>query len=128
VHEHFSSGRERCACSADLRQQPFAAGHDLVTPRAYRERHQEHRDCGEGNADRDCCRHANPHFGWTLDQQQRAEEAIRELTAAANADPAYADPHYVLARIYRRQGESVRADDALATFKRLSGARHQDEK
>ncbi len=66
-------------------------------------------------------------LGVLLDQQQRVDEAVQELTSAASADPAYADPHYVLARIYRRQGQSARADDALATFKRLSTA-HQDPK
>lgn len=75
-------------------------------------------------------RFAKGHYelGVLLDQQQRVDEAVQELTKAAAADPAYADPHYVLARIYRRQGQAVRADDALATFKRLSTAPHEDRK
>lgn len=67
-------------------------------------------------------------LGVLLDQQQRVDEAARELTSAAAADPAYPEPHYVLARIYRRQGNAARADEALATFKRLSTGRHADQK
>ena len=67
-------------------------------------------------------------LGLLLDQQGRLEEALKELTSAAAADPAYPEPHYVLARIYRRQGNVSRADEALATFQRLTAARSQDRK
>ena len=51
-----------------------------------------------------------------LEQTNRPDEAIQALRAAADADPAYADPLYALARIYRRQGRTADADAALAAF------------
>ena len=47
------------------------------------------------------------------------DEAVTMLERAASADPAYAEPHFALARIYRRQGRATDADAALATFERL---------
>jgi Flp pilus assembly protein TadD len=41
------------------------------------------------------------------------------LVRAAAANPDYAEPHFALARIYRRQGRTAEADAELATFKRL---------
>jgi tetratricopeptide (TPR) repeat protein len=62
-------------------------------------------------------------LGILLDETGRTADAIRELERAATLDPSYADPHYVLARLYRRQGDAARADQALASFKRLRGNR-----
>jgi tetratricopeptide (TPR) repeat protein len=68
---------------------------------------------------------ANAHyqFGILLDQQGRMDDAVGELRQAASMDPTNPDTQYVLARIYRRQGQTARADEALATFLRLRAAR-----
>jgi len=70
---------------------------------------------------------ANAHYelGVLFDQQRRIDESIDELRRAAAIDSAYPEPYYVLARIYRRQGQAARADEALATFLRLRAARDQ---
>ncbi len=67
-------------------------------------------------------------LGVLLDEEGKTAESVRELDRAASLDAAYPEPHYVLARIYRRQGDTARADEALATFKRLRDARAQGPK
>jgi hypothetical protein len=37
----------------------------------------------------------------------------------------YAEPYFALARIYRRQGKSEAATEALATFQRLHAAKRE---
>lgn len=64
---------------------------------------------------------AHYQLGALLEQADRLAEAVNELEAAT-ADPSYAEPHYALARIYRRQGRRREADAALATFQRLHEA------
>jgi tetratricopeptide (TPR) repeat protein len=80
---------------------------------------------GIGNAseraDRDLAR-AKYELGVLLEQRQRWNEAIGELAGAVQADPTYPEPHYVLARIYRRGNRPDQADESLATFKRLRAA------
>jgi len=66
-------------------------------------------------------------LGMLLEQKQRVGEAITELASAVKADPTYPEPHYALARIYRRAGRSEQADEALATFRRLRAAREARE-
>jgi hypothetical protein len=44
---------------------------------------------------------------------------VQALLRAAAADPSYAEPHFALSRIYRRQGRIAEADAALATFQQL---------
>jgi len=48
------------------------------------------------------------------------DDALRWLLKAAQMDPDYADPHYLLARIYRREGKLDDANKEVATFKELS--------
>ena len=43
-------------------------------------------------------------------------DAIAELGEAARLDPRYAEPHYVLARLHRRAGDTEKADRALERF------------
>jgi tetratricopeptide (TPR) repeat protein len=58
-------------------------------------------------------------LGIVLEKRGRTAEAIASLLEAARLDPRYAEPHYVLARLYRRAGESEKADRALARFQDL---------
>jgi tetratricopeptide (TPR) repeat protein len=62
---------------------------------------------------------AHYELGTLFEEQSRIDAALGELALAIQANPAYAEPHYARARIYRRQGDSTRADEALATFQRL---------
>jgi hypothetical protein len=50
---------------------------------------------------------------------------VVELEQAASLDRTFAEPHYLLARLYRLQGQNARADEALATFFRLRSAREK---
>jgi tetratricopeptide (TPR) repeat protein len=59
---------------------------------------------------------AHYHLGTVLEDTNRPDAAIAALRTAADADPAYPEPLYALARIYRRQGRTVEADAALAAF------------
>ena len=59
------------------------------------------------------------HLGTIMEVSDRTEGAVHTLLRAAAADPSYAEPHFALARIYRRQGRIAEADAALATFQRL---------
>jgi predicted Zn-dependent protease len=68
---------------------------------------------------------AHYQLGALLEQQDHLNEAVVALKHAAASDPAYADPHYALARIYRRQGKVEAATQALATFQRLHDARRE---
>ncbi len=67
-------------------------------------------------------------LGVLLDEQGKTAESVQELERSVVLDGTYPEPHYVLARIYRRQGDAARADEALATFKRLRAAREQGAK
>lgn len=58
--------------------------------------------------------------GKALEQGEHYDESLRWLIKAAQMDPNYPDPHYLLARIYRRQGRSEEANKEAATFKALS--------
>lgn len=58
-------------------------------------------------------------LGRLLEMKARPADAIAELTAAVDLDPTYAEPHYALARLYRRAGETEKADGALARFQAL---------
>ena len=61
-----------------------------------------------------------------LEQQDHLNEAVAALKHAAASDASYADPHYALARIYRRQGKTEAATQAMATFQRLHDAKRED--
>lgn len=58
-------------------------------------------------------------LGLLREKQKRDDEAIVELEQAAALNPAYAEPHYILGRIYQRRGEKQKADTAFETFHRL---------
>jgi tetratricopeptide (TPR) repeat protein len=78
-------------------------------------------DSGGGVGDRDLAR-AEYELGVLLEQRQRWNEALGELANAVKADPTYPEPHYVLARLYRRGNRPDQADEAIATFRRLRAA------
>jgi tetratricopeptide (TPR) repeat protein len=59
------------------------------------------------------------HLGTILEASDRIDAAVQALQRAAAADSSYAQPHFALSRIYRRQGRTSEADAALATFQRL---------
>jgi hypothetical protein len=44
---------------------------------------------------------------------------VASLEQAARLDAAYAEPHYALARIHRRQGRVAEADAEIQIFQRL---------
>jgi tetratricopeptide (TPR) repeat protein len=62
---------------------------------------------------------AHYQLGVLLEQQDHLDQAVRELKLATERQADYAEPYYALARIYRRQGQTADADQALATFQRL---------
>ena len=64
-------------------------------------------------------------LGMLLEQSDKLDQAIGELTLAAHADPEYPEPYYALARIYRRQQKVAESSAALATFQRLHDARRE---
>jgi tetratricopeptide (TPR) repeat protein len=58
-------------------------------------------------------------LGLLREKQKRDDEAIVELEQAAALNPAYAEPHYILGRIYQRKDEKLKAGTAFETFHRL---------
>jgi tetratricopeptide (TPR) repeat protein len=58
-------------------------------------------------------------LGTVLEDEDKPDDAIAMLQKSTVADPSYAEPHFALSRIYRRQGRTKEADDALAAFERL---------
>ena len=53
---------------------------------------------------------AHYQLGLVLEKKGQAAAAIAELSQAAELDPSYPEPHYALARLYRRSGDAKRAD------------------
>jgi tetratricopeptide (TPR) repeat protein len=64
-------------------------------------------------------------LGIALEKKGRAADAIVELQEASRLDPAYAEPQYALARVFRRQGDTRKADEALALFQKLKREKGQ---
>jgi tetratricopeptide (TPR) repeat protein len=69
----------------------------------------------------------NPHnprnfflAGKALDQAGHDDVSLRWLKRAAQIDPAYPDPHYLMARIYKKQGKSAEANAEMDAFKALA--------
>jgi Flp pilus assembly protein TadD len=60
-----------------------------------------------------------------LDKTGRSEEAIPELEEAARLDAGYAEPHFALARLYRRTGETDQARQALERFQEIKKRQEQ---
>ena len=64
-------------------------------------------------------------LGLVLEKRARTADAIAELTRAAELDASYPEPHYALARLYRRTGEAAKADEALQRFLALKKEKGQ---
>ena len=58
--------------------------------------------------------------GKALEQQDQDDAALRWLLKAAQMDPGYPEPHYLLARIYHKKGKVDVANREAAEFKELS--------
>jgi tetratricopeptide (TPR) repeat protein len=76
----------------------------------------------EAVSEEDGLAQAHYQLGLVLEQEERSGDAVAQLKRAADRDPAYAEPYYALARIYRRQGHADAAAQAIATFERLHDA------
>jgi len=59
-------------------------------------------------------------LGILLSDEQRYQEAITELQAAARLEPDLAQAHYRLAQAYQRTGQKALADKELEIFEKLS--------
>lgn len=57
--------------------------------------------------------------GKALDQAGQYDTSVKWLKQAVEMDPKYPDPHYILARVYRREGKLSDADREMADFKAL---------
>jgi tetratricopeptide (TPR) repeat protein len=62
---------------------------------------------------------AHYHLGLALEKRGRAGEAVAELEEAARLDPASPEALYALARVYRRAGDTEKADRALQRFEKI---------
>ena len=58
--------------------------------------------------------------GKALARLDKSELSIRWFQQAAALDPAYTEPHYWLANVYRKLGKTEEANQALARFRELS--------
>jgi Flp pilus assembly protein TadD len=54
-----------------------------------------------------------------LEKQGKTSQAIEELKRASQLDPVNPQPHYALARIYRRVGDTPQAKREIETFQTL---------
>lgn len=57
--------------------------------------------------------------GRALYEAGQLQESVKWLERASEINPAYADPHYFLARVYRRLGRMDEAKQESAAFERL---------
>jgi Flp pilus assembly protein TadD len=64
-------------------------------------------------------------LGQVLEKKGQSEDAVRELKEAATLDPTYPEPHYALARIYKRQGNLRSSQQELTLFEAL---RNEDKR
>jgi tetratricopeptide (TPR) repeat protein len=62
---------------------------------------------------------AHYQLGLTLEKKGRATEALAELEEAGRLDPASPEAPYALARVYRRAGDTEKADRALRRFEEI---------
>jgi len=68
---------------------------------------------------------AHYQLGVLLEKEQKPSEAIQELNQAAALDRTYPEPHYALARIYRKAGEREKSDTCLKTFLKLKSEKEK---
>jgi tetratricopeptide (TPR) repeat protein len=66
-------------------------------------------------------------LGLVLEKKGQAAAAIEEMSRAAQLDPVYPEPHYALARLYRRAGDVEKADAAVARFLALKKEKDRSE-
>jgi len=62
-----------------------------------------------------------------LEKEKKDEQACKELLAAVQDDPSYPEPHYLLGRIYTRQGNKLKADAEWQTFQKLKQESPQEK-
>ncbi len=62
---------------------------------------------------------AHYQMGLLLEKEKKDGQAIDELKQAAEQDPAYPEPYYLLGKIYNRQSEPQKAKAAWETFQQL---------
>jgi Flp pilus assembly protein TadD len=62
---------------------------------------------------------ARYYLGLVLEKEGKYNEALQALKDAAALDPAYAEPHYLLGRIYQRLGQSELAKNEIQRFQDL---------
>ena len=70
---------------------------------------------------------AHYQLGLTLEKKGRATEALAEIEEAARLDPASAEAPYALARLYRRSGDTAKADRALQRFQEMKKAKDAEK-
>ena len=58
-------------------------------------------------------------LGRVLEKKNRNKEAVEELKEASRLDPTYPEPHYALARIYKKQENAASAQQELSMFEAL---------
>ncbi len=69
---------------------------------------------------------AHYQLGVLLEKRGDDKVAAAEMERAAALDPAYAEPHYALGRIYRRLGQPERSGQAFAAFRKLKRQQHPE--
>jgi len=65
-------------------------------------------------------------LGRALEHSGHSGEAIAEYKISSERDPALAESHYRLALLYRKQGDTARADVAMAAYKKAQAAQEGD--
>ena len=65
-------------------------------------------------------------FGRALEHAGHTGEAIAEYKVSAEQDPALAESQYRLALLYRNQGDTARANLAMAAYKKAQAAEKSD--
>ena len=58
--------------------------------------------------------------------QQQDQAAAQSLKQAVALDSSYAEPHYLLGRVYKRLGENQLAEAEIEQFKRLTKGKPED--
>jgi tetratricopeptide (TPR) repeat protein len=61
-------------------------------------------------------------LGRVLDKEGKVEQAIQALKTSAALDATYADPHYLLGRMYQKVGQNDLAKAEILQFQRLKQA------